>query len=255
MSNNEIWCSPVLPVRDYVVWAGCGFLDPLYYRGTINKKTGLGSVHTGTDFNLKTGGNSDLGKPLRALSDAIVTHAKDHRVWGKIVLARSKYGRVWWQAAHLDQMFVKVGDSVLAGEQIGTIGRGGKDSNGDYYYYAHAHVEIRTEDLPADEWPSVTKGRADAERYIAGNRRDVVKFLAERGAARTLEELASLRALATPAPVIPAPPTVIPGSPPPNWHHVRDPATGIYLPADWVSEVSGEFYRVPDYKLKERGLS
>ncbi len=102
--------------------------------------------HFGEDWNGRDGGDSDLGDPVYAIADGVVTFAHDVRTgWGKLVLTRHAYrdkegGQVKYidtLNAHLDTMLVKVGQMVKRGQQIGTIGT-------NYGMYpAHLHFEMR----------------------------------------------------------------------------------------------------------------
>ena len=102
--------------------------------------------HFGEDWNGRGGGDSDLGDPVYAIADGVVTFAHDVRTgWGKLVLTRHAYrdkegGQVKYidtLNAHLDTMLVKVGQMVKRGQQIGTIGT-------NYGMYpAHLHFEMR----------------------------------------------------------------------------------------------------------------
>lgn len=102
--------------------------------------------HFGEDWNGRDGGDSDLGDPVYAIADGVVTFAHDVRTgWGKLVLTRHAYrdkesGQVKFidtLNAHLDTMLVKVGQMVKRGQQIGTIGT-------NYGMYpAHLHFEMR----------------------------------------------------------------------------------------------------------------
>ncbi len=102
--------------------------------------------HFGEDWNGRSGGDSDLGDPVYAIADGIVTFAHNVRSgWGNVVLTRHAYrdpasGEVKFcdtLNGHLNQMTVKVGQAVKRGQQIGTIG-----SNFGMYP-AHLHFEIR----------------------------------------------------------------------------------------------------------------
>ena len=102
--------------------------------------------HFGEDWNGRGGGDSDLGDPVYAIADGVVTFAHDVRTgWGKLVLTRHAYrdkegGEVKYVDtlnAHLNTMLVKVGQMVKRGQQIGTIGT-------NYGMYpAHLHFEMR----------------------------------------------------------------------------------------------------------------
>lgn len=242
------WCYPVLDLKEYIVWDGCGFIDPGYFAAT-------GSVHSGADFNIRTGGNTDLGKPIYAMSDGTVTKAEVHRVWGNIVVIYHPEDRVWTHYAHCNEMQVKVGQTVACGAQIGTIGRGGKNARGEYYFYAHLHCEVRVVDLPADDWPSTLyKVRSDAEAYTRRTRRDPVAWLQGKAALTTLAavQAAKLSTVDVTPPVQKVPT---------HWAQLRDSATGKQMSGEWISRqqnnATGEivYFKVPTYKLAQAGVS
>jgi murein DD-endopeptidase MepM/ murein hydrolase activator NlpD len=102
--------------------------------------------HFGEDWNGRSGGDSDLGDPVYAIADGIVTYAHNARAgWGNVVLTRHAYrdpatGQVKFcdtLNGHLNSIMVKVGQGIKRGQQIGTIG-----SNFGMYP-AHLHFEIR----------------------------------------------------------------------------------------------------------------
>lgn len=263
--TQSIWCYPVLPLAEYVIWEGCGYLDDGYYQATL-KQNGRGSVHPGADFNKRTGGNTDLGAPVRAMCTGRVIHARRHRVWGWVIVIDHPADGVQTQYAHFDKVLVKEGDPVRVGDQIGTIGRGGTNAEGKYYFLAHLHCEVRMVALPADEWPSNTMQKAAAEAYCQKTRHDPAKWLAQKGAAQTMQQLQQMldRAAAAQAvndmvkPTLPPP---VPGTAgaEPNWVQVRDWSTKQPIRGDWVSvwkDKDGQLvlWRVEPYKLAQRGL-
>jgi len=102
--------------------------------------------HFGEDWNGRAGGDSDLGDPVYAIADGIVTFAHNvHTGWGNVVLTRHAYrdpatGQVKYcdtLNGHLNEILVKNGQLIKRGQKIGTIG-----SNFGMYP-AHLHFEIR----------------------------------------------------------------------------------------------------------------
>ena len=92
------------------------------------------------DYNLESGGDTDLGEPLVAPFDGLVVSAHD---WGggvgqvvQMLGLVPGEGMVVWSGWHLDSMAVATGRIVLIGEEIGTIG----NSNGRYA--AHLHNQV-----------------------------------------------------------------------------------------------------------------
>jgi len=101
--------------------------------------------HLGEDWNGVGGGNSDLGDPVYSISSGYVSFAENiSSGWGNIVRVVHKFpyhpehSYVESFYAHLDEIYVKPGDFVQRGQQIGTIG------TADGRYSAHLHLELRS---------------------------------------------------------------------------------------------------------------
>jgi len=101
------------------------------------------------DWNLESGGDSDLGELLVAPFSGVVINAYDAGgAWGKIVriLGITLAGElVTWMGAHLAAIYVNAGDAVTIGDLIGTIG------NADGRYAAHLHEQICVGEVPGPE--------------------------------------------------------------------------------------------------------
>jgi len=121
------------------------------------------------DWNLQgTSGDQDYGYPVVAIASGQVVHARSHRVWGNVVLIEHpelarQLGLPYLasQYAHLAFMTVKEGEVVLAGEAVGSVGKGDPRSP----FAAHLHFELRTRPLPADFWPG-TDRKLIQEAYL-----------------------------------------------------------------------------------------
>ena len=102
--------------------------------------------HLGEDWNGKGMGNTDLGDPIYACANGLVIFSEDYRHgWGNVIIVRHAYRGKDGQIAFIDSLYghfqkryKKVGDHVVRGETLGTIGRGPKNM-----YTAHLHFEIR----------------------------------------------------------------------------------------------------------------
>ncbi len=98
--------------------------------------------HLGDDWNANTGGNTDLGDPVFAVSNGYVKNAEDIRGgWGNVIRILHKLPNgemVESLYAHCDTVLVKQGDWVKRGDPVGTIGT----AHG--IYYAHLHFEMRS---------------------------------------------------------------------------------------------------------------
>jgi murein DD-endopeptidase MepM/ murein hydrolase activator NlpD len=133
--------------------------------------------HFGEDWNGRAGGNTDLGDPVYAIADGIVTFAHNVRAgWGNVVLTRHAYrdpatGQVKYidtLNGHLNAMMVKVGQSIKRGQQLGTIG------TNFGMYPAHLHFEIRhniTIGMSRSGVPSDLVNWADPTLFINKHRR------------------------------------------------------------------------------------
>ncbi len=134
-------------------------------------------THFGEDWNGRGGGDTDLGDPVYAIGNGIVTFAANVRGgWGNVVLTRHAYrdpatGQIRYidtLNGHLDRIMVRTGDPVKRGQQIGTIG-----SNSGMYP-AHLHFEIRhniTIGMHRNSVPSDLSHWADPTAFINRYRR------------------------------------------------------------------------------------
>lgn len=130
------------------------------------------NYHLGDDWNGTGGGNTDLGDPVYACANGLVTYAQDAGPgWGnvvRVVHVISTSPLVWVESlyAHLNEINTKQGQPVKRGTQIGTIGT----ANGTYY--AHLHFEIRTEyGMPVGGgYSEVTTGYTNPTAYIKAHR-------------------------------------------------------------------------------------
>jgi murein DD-endopeptidase MepM/ murein hydrolase activator NlpD len=100
--------------------------------------------HLGDDWNGNGGGNTDMGDPIYAISDGLVTESVNYfGGWGNVtrVVHAWKRGDVIELReslyAHGKELKVKRGNWVKRGQEIATIG------NAEGVYLAHLHLEIR----------------------------------------------------------------------------------------------------------------
>jgi hypothetical protein len=97
--------------------------------------------HNGVDFNLRTGGNTDLGQPIYAVSDWFLAyyHYGSHptRGYGKhyVYQIKGPFGIRWAHCAHNQDCLKTGGDSGNEGDQISTLGNSGTN-------LAHLHFSI-----------------------------------------------------------------------------------------------------------------
>ena len=139
-------------------------------------KTSYG-FHGGSDFNGPIPGNSDLGTPLRAISDGAITSIHEHTTgFGKHLHYKisGQFGEVWCHYAHCDKILVKEGQQIKEGDVLATLGNTGNSTG------AHLHFEIKLQPTGTD---SVPKTLEDLKKWT-----DPVKFI-DRNA--TINEVAS----------------------------------------------------------------
>jgi hypothetical protein len=161
-------CAFIYPVLEYDKWVDSNPYGTLY----TNSSTGNQSYHTGADLNKNDPvHDSDGDQPVMAVSDGVVTCAGHYPVWGSIVVIKHCDGTVYSRYGHLYNLRVHVGDVVLAGSILGTVGR--DELDGPY----HLHFDISTTDAllvnPAD-WPGMDLARV-ARDYV-----DPIKFIEDR---------------------------------------------------------------------------
>ena len=135
---------PMLPMAP---GDGCFQLPvgPPYGRGYYVYRGFKTEHHLGEDWNGVGGGATDLGDPVYAAADGIVSVAEDFAGgWGNVVRVIHAYRvgddleHVETLYGHLDTMLVDPGETVVRGQEIGTIG----DAHGRYV--PHLHFELRT---------------------------------------------------------------------------------------------------------------
>jgi len=102
--------------------------------------------HLGEDWNGNGGGDSDEGDPVYSIAHGVVVFSEDYRKgWGNVVIVRHAYRESNGQVAFVDSLYghlkvrsVQLGQQVMRGQVVGTIGCG------PYRMYAaHLHFEIR----------------------------------------------------------------------------------------------------------------
>lgn len=126
--------------------------------------------HLGDDWNGTGGGNTDLGDPIYSIADGYVKFARDiGGGWGGVVRVNHKLPdgtMVESLYAHCQRIDVSPGTYIRKGEQLGTIG------NVNGIYYAHLHLEIRTDpnmDIGGG-YSSDTTGYTDPTDFINQHR-------------------------------------------------------------------------------------
>lgn len=96
--------------------------------------------HSGVDWNLNTGGDSDLGQPLYAVGDGKIVyyHNSSHPNSGygrhMVLMCETPFGIKWFHYAHCQEIITDVKE-VKAGDIIGKLGKSGTK-------YAHLHFSV-----------------------------------------------------------------------------------------------------------------
>lgn len=128
--------------------------------------------HLGEDWNARTGGNTDCGMPVYAVSKGTIVFAAEAGPgWGKVIIVRHRLpdGKLLETLyGHLES-FQRTSGEVERRERIGSVG------NADGSYLCHLHLELRFADCPS--WGATgpgysreTKGWTDPSDFIDANR-------------------------------------------------------------------------------------
>ena len=100
--------------------------------------------HPGLDFGV------DVNTPLFAVADGEVISADYSDLYGKHLIIKTSDGEVLY--AHLNELFVKAGDTISCSQPIGLSGATGKAITG-----AHLHLEWRRYGKPVDPLPKINQ--------------------------------------------------------------------------------------------------
>ena len=131
------------PVDDFDKWYDANpFGDPETY-----------GLHDGSDINLKTGGDTDLGQNLYAIADGIVTSVHLHgfstgATFGNHIHIQheGQWGTVYCHYAHCLDIKVSQGDQVKEGQLVAHVGKTGRSTG----LPAHLHWAIKLEPTGID---------------------------------------------------------------------------------------------------------
>lgn len=96
--------------------------------------------HTGADLNLNhPHWDADRHTPVYAIGDGRVTCARRlGGSWGNVVVVRHDSPAVYSRYAHLDNMTVSEGDTVVRGQRVGRVG----DSFGQFPFHLHFDISL-----------------------------------------------------------------------------------------------------------------
>lgn len=105
-------------------------LSPSVITATFGEYGLWSSYHTGLDF------NGNTGDPIKAIANGVITSTGYDGAYGnKTVLTLDDGTEIWF--CHQTEIYVAVGETVTAGEVIGTVGTTGNVTG------SHLHVEVR----------------------------------------------------------------------------------------------------------------
>ncbi len=113
--KQDLW---VLPTSNYHLTAGFGEVSGLW-----------SSFHTGLDFAAPT------GTPIVTVANGTVTYVGYDGSYGNKVVVALDDGTVTWYC-HMTEFTVSVGDRVLQGQELGTVGSTGNTTG------PHLHFEV-----------------------------------------------------------------------------------------------------------------
>ena len=119
-----------------------GFLPGSTYGFRTSPRTGRRTFHAGVDF------LAPRGTPVRVVTGGIVERVTRNSVprtrfagYGTAVVIRHPRARVWTFYAHLDSVDVRVGQTLRAGQLVGTVGN---SANRRFRgMVCHLHFEVR----------------------------------------------------------------------------------------------------------------
>ena len=144
---------PVLPEIDALMpLEGASRANPLLGGYAFAERQADGTIHPAADLNAGTGGDADLGAPVRSPADAIVravlpwdghTTGFGNHVWMEAIDGH------WLHLCHLHTLACQEGERVARRAMVGTCGKTGN------WQWAHTHWEVLYQQ-PASwtQWPT-----------------------------------------------------------------------------------------------------
>jgi septal ring factor EnvC (AmiA/AmiB activator) len=128
----------------------------------VDPRFGTVTLQTGIDV------RAPMGAPVRAVWDGKVAHAGWFKGFGNLLIVDHGDG-VFSLMAHLDQLEKALGDTVRAGEEVGTVGETGS-LKGAYLYF-----ELRDGQKPLDPERWLSRARKRKASLLAGARGGAAK--------------------------------------------------------------------------------
>lgn len=105
-------------------------LDSIVLTATFGQYGLWSSYHTGLDF------NGNTGDPIKAVTNGTITFAGFDGAYGNKTVITTEDGTEIW-LCHQTEIYVEVGETVRAGEIVGTVGTTGNVTG------SHLHLEVR----------------------------------------------------------------------------------------------------------------
>ena len=130
-NDEKLKCIPAIqPVANKdLKYTASGYglrIDPIY---------NTTKFHEGMDF------SANIGTPVYATGNGVVTKAGWQSGYGKIIKIDHGYGYETWYA-HLNDMDVRVGQKVVRGQVIGEVGNTGKSTGPHLHYEVHVKGRV-----------------------------------------------------------------------------------------------------------------
>ena len=143
------------------VWPGA-WVDATGYNKRYRIGTPLEAYHTGADLNCNSPTwDADAHSGVYAIAEGEVIAVGRYSGWGQLIIIHHTPDggpSVYARYAHVESPLVRVGQRVLAQEQIASVG------NGDGLVAYHLHFDVsstnKLRDNPAD-WPKLDRTRLE----------------------------------------------------------------------------------------------
>jgi murein DD-endopeptidase MepM/ murein hydrolase activator NlpD len=142
--QEEAWAWVLGPPRIFSIqppfeggprgWPARGPISATFHDPSYAER--LGKTHFGIDI------AAPLGSPVMATLEGEVTLAARAGTFGNLVVIETGAFSVYY--AHLDEIHISLGEAVVWGQIIGTVGSTGRASG------AHLHYEVRYRGWPVD---------------------------------------------------------------------------------------------------------
>jgi murein DD-endopeptidase MepM/ murein hydrolase activator NlpD len=151
-------------------WVDASPFGKLYFVGTPNE-----AYHTGADLNLPN--DADRNAAVYSAASGVVVYAARLPTWGNVIIIKhdplKKNGKVMYgRYAHVNTMAVKVGQRVVRGQPIGTVG----NAFGQWAYHLHFDLspttilETQPQHWPGKDQNATFKNYVDPRLFIEQNR-------------------------------------------------------------------------------------